>query len=114
MTNSAMNDGQKVSPILLIVVSCNFLDNFYDAALGRHQEVVKQNISNAVIKMPMERSELKNNLESMEKKEDSLGVNICHVKICCWKSQVQPKMNWHLWSNLTERRGRFVLGDDSK
>ncbi len=30
--------------------------------------------------MPMERSELKNNLESMEKKEDSLGVNICHVK----------------------------------
>ena len=31
--------------------------------------------------MPMERSELKNNLESMEKKEDSLGVNICHVKL---------------------------------
>ena len=104
-----MNDGQKVSLILLIVVSRNFPDNFYDAALGRHQEVEKRNSSNAVIKMPTEGSELKNNLESMEKKEDSLGVNICHVKICCWKSHVQTKMNWHLWSNFTERQQEICI-----
>ena len=91
MANSAMNDGQKVSLILLIVVSCNFPDNFYDAALGRHREVVKQNSSNAVIKMPIERSELKNNLESIQKKEDSLGINICHVKFVVGNHKRSPR-----------------------
>ncbi len=67
------------------------MENFYDAALGRHPEVVKQSSSNAVKKMPTERSELKNNLESMEKKEDSLGVNICHVKFVVGNHKCSPR-----------------------
>ena len=30
-------------------------------------------------------------------------------QICCWKSQAQPKMNWHLWSNLTARQGEICI-----
>jgi hypothetical protein len=48
-----------------------------DTALGRHQEVIKQQDSNVITKMSKEqRSELKHKLESMEEKEDSPEVNL--------------------------------------
>jgi hypothetical protein len=48
-----------------------------DTALGRHQEVIKRQISDVISKMSKEeRSELKHKLESMDKTKDSSEVNI--------------------------------------
>jgi hypothetical protein len=53
-----------------------------DTALGRHQEVIKQEVSNAITKMSKEeRNELKHKLESMEEKEDSPEVSISVILI---------------------------------
>ena len=48
-----------------------------DTALGRHQEVIKRQVSNVITKMSKEeRSELKHKLESMEENPDSPEVKI--------------------------------------
>jgi Zn-dependent M16 (insulinase) family peptidase len=48
-----------------------------DKALGRHQEVIKRQVSNVITKMSKEeRSELKRKLESMEENPDSPEVKI--------------------------------------
>jgi hypothetical protein len=48
-----------------------------DTALGRHQEVIKRQVSNVIRKMSKtERSELKRKLEQMEDEGDSPDVSI--------------------------------------
>lgn len=70
-------------------VNCCLLQVFQtpDTALGTHQEVVKWNSINPVLKMPAKRSNINHNLESIKKKEDSYLL----YQICWLKSQVQPK-----------------------
>ncbi len=73
-----------------------------DTALGRHQQVIKREVSNVIIKMSKEeRSELKHMLESMEENPYSPEIEISGIpNLYIRKSPAQPRINMHPWNNM--------------